>query len=102
MILIGGGSKYINDPFKTYCAKAGIIMEQMAPYSLVQNSITKHINRTLLEHMQAMIFSKNISKYLWLEAITYACYIKNRSPTCALGSNTMPYKVFHKRKPNIS
>ena len=49
-----------------------------------------------------MIFSKNISKHLWLEAITYACYIKNRSPTHARGSNTMPYEVFHKRKPNIS
>ena len=76
-------------------------MEQMAPYSPAQNGIAEHVNKTLLEHAWTMIFSKNISKHLWPEAITYACYIKNRSPTRALGSNTMPYEVFHKRKPNI-
>ena len=48
-----------------------------------------------------MIFSKNISKHLWPEVITYACYIKNRSPMRALGSNTTLYEVFHKRKSNI-
>src|SRR6266481_4146874 len=49
-----------------------------------------------------MIFSKNISKTLWPEAIAYACYIKNRSPMCVLGSNTMPYEVFYNQKPNIT
>jgi len=49
-----------------------------------------------------MIFSKNISKTLWLEAIAYACYIKNRSPTCALRGNTMPHEAFFNRKPDVS
>ena len=38
------GSEYINKPFKTFCAKAGIIMEQMVPYSPVQNGIAEWIN----------------------------------------------------------
>ena len=59
-----GGNEYINKPFKTYCAGAGIIMEQMAPYSPAQNGIAERINRTLLEHTWVMIFSKNISKKL--------------------------------------
>src|SRR6266481_3257334 len=29
-----GGGEYINELFKTFCAEAGIIMEQTAPYSL--------------------------------------------------------------------
>jgi len=49
-----------------------------------------------------MIFSKNISKTLWPEAIVYACYIKNRSPTHALGSNITPYEAFFNRKPDVS
>src|SRR6266481_3898131 len=97
-----GGGEYINEPFKTFCAEAGIIMEQTAPYSPVQNSITEQINRTLLEHTRVMIFSKNISKTLWPEAIAYTCYIKNRSLTRALGSNTTPYEVFYNKKPNIA
>ena len=48
-----------------------------------------------------MIFSKNISKNLWPEAVAYACYIKNRSPTRALGNNTTPHEVFYNKKPNI-
>src|SRR6266481_5165849 len=97
-----GGGEYINEPFKTFCAKAGIIMEQTAPYSPVQNSIGEWINQTLLEHARVMIFSKNISKTLWPEAIAYACYIKNRSPMHMLGSNTMLYEVFYNKKPNIA
>ena len=34
--------------------------------------------------------------------IAYACYIKNRSLMCMLGSNTMPYKVFYNKKLNIA
>src|SRR6266481_7516136 len=51
---------------------------------------------------RAMIFSKNISKTLWPEAIMYTCYIKNRSPMHALGSNTTPYEAFYNKKPNIA
>ena len=69
------GGEYINEPFKTYCAEAGIIMEQTAPYSPAQNGVAERINRTLLEHARAMIFSKNIPKNLWPEAVAYACYI---------------------------
>ena len=76
-------------------------MEQTVPYSPVQNGIAERINRTLLEHARAMIFSKNISKNLWPEAVTYACYIKNRSPMCALGNNMTPHEVFYNKKPNI-
>ena len=97
-----GSGKYINKPFKAYCAKASIIMEQTAPYSPVQNGIAEHINRTLLEHAWAMIFSKNISKKLWPEAIAYVCYIKNRSPTCTLGNNMTPHEVFYNKKLNIA
>jgi len=39
-----GGGKFINEPFKTFCAKASIIMEQTAPYSLAQNSIAECVN----------------------------------------------------------
>jgi len=49
-----------------------------------------------------MIFSKNISKTLWPEAIAYACYIRNRSPTCTLRGNTTPYEAFFNRKLDIS
>ncbi len=38
------GGEYINKLLKTFCAEAGIIMEQTAPYSPVQNGIAEWIN----------------------------------------------------------
>lgn len=77
-------------------------METTAPYSPAQNGIAERLNRTLLEHARAMLFAKNLPKILWPEAVSYACYIKNRSPTRALGSNTTPFQAFFGRKADIS
>ena len=71
------GGEYVNKNFKDFCGKHGIIMETTAPYSPAQNGIAKQLNQTLLEHVQAMIFAKNLPKTLWPEAIAYTCYIKN-------------------------
>jgi transposase InsO family protein len=96
------GGEYVNRPFKDFCAKHGIIMETTAPYSPAQNGIAERLNRTLLEHAQAMIFAKNLLKVLWPEAVAYANYIKNRSPTRALGQEITPYQAFFGRKPDVS
>ena len=71
------GGEYVNKNFKDFCGKHGIIMETTAPYSPAQNGIAEWLNRTLLEHVWAMIFAKNLLKSLWPEAVAYTCYIKN-------------------------
>ena len=75
------GGEYVNRPFQESCAQHGIIMEMTAPYSPSQNGIAEHLNRTLLEHARAMIFSKNLPKTLWPEAVAYTNYIRNQSIT---------------------
>ena len=96
------GGEYINKPFKDFCAKYGILMETTAPYSPAQNGVAERLNRTLLEHARAMIYAKNLPKFIWPEAVAYACYIKNRSPTRALGAKTTPYQEFSGKKPDVS
>ena len=76
-------------------------MEFTAPYSPVQNGITKQLNHTLLEHACTMMFSKQVPKLLWPEAVAYAWYIKNRSPTKALGADLTTYQGFFGKKPKI-
>ena len=49
-----------------------------------------------------MIFAKNLPKSLWLEAVAYACYIKNRLMTRALGSDIMPFQALFAKKPDIA
>ena len=77
-------------------------METTAPYSPAQNGIAKRLNWTLLEHAWVMIFTKNLLKTLWPEAITYACYIKNRSLTWEFGSDIMPFQALFAKKPDIA
>jgi transposase InsO family protein len=96
------GGEYMNKAFKDFCAKHGIIMETTAPYSPAQNGIAEWLNHTLLEHMRAMMFTKNLPKILWPEAMAYTCYIKNRSPTGALGMGSTSYQALFGRKPNIA
>ena len=82
--------------------KHGIIMETTAPYSPAQNGIAKWLNQTLLKHARAMIFTNNLPKSLWPEAIAYACYIKNWSLTRALGSDITLFQALFAKKLDIA
>ena len=79
-----------------------IIMETTAPYSPAQNGIAEQLNWTLLEHAWAMIFTKNLLKTLWPEAVAYTCYIKNWSLMQALGSDIMPFQALFAKKLDIA
>ena len=48
------------------------------------------------------MFAKNAPKMLWPKAVAYACYIKNRSPTRALGMGSTPFQAFFGKKPDIA
>jgi hypothetical protein len=40
--------------------------------------------------------------FLWPEAVSYAVYIINRSPTMALATNITPYEAFWGVKPDVA
>jgi hypothetical protein len=48
-----------------------------------------------------MLQEAGMSKGFWPEAHQYSNHVRNRSPTSAL-TRTTPYKVFYKKKPDIS
>ena len=50
---------------------------------------------------RAMLFGKDLPKFLWAKAVRHAAYIRNRSPTQAL-ADKMPEEAWTGRKPNIS
>ena len=73
-----------------------------APYSPSQNGVAERLNRTLLERTRALLIQNSLPKFLWPEAITYAVYLKNRSPTRALKQPITPHEAFWNKKPNVS
>ncbi|KAL5804087.1 hypothetical protein ACOSQ3_030887 [Xanthoceras sorbifolium] len=53
-----------------------------------QNGIAERKNRHLLEVARALMFSMNVPKYLWGEALLTAAYLINRMPTRVLKYQT--------------
>jgi transposase InsO family protein len=75
------GGEYVNNNFTNYCTTQGIQMQHIVPYTPQQNGVAERNNRTLKEMANCMIQSKGLSLKYWVEAINYANYIVNRTPT---------------------
>ena len=66
-----------------------------------QNGVAERLNRTLAEHMRAMLIPSALPSSLWGEALMHAVWLKNRTATRAL-PNTTPYEQSTGRKPDLS
>jgi hypothetical protein len=86
--------------FDRYLKDQGIKHQLTIHHSPQQNSVTERLNRTLVEHAQAMLPGWNMPKILWAEALNYATWLKNRLPLCATPGKT-PYELINKSKPNL-
>ena len=53
-----------------------------------------------MEGTRAMLIAKSLPPSLWAVAVTHATYVRNRSPTQALGNRT-PYEAWHGSKPDV-
>jgi len=73
----------------------------MAPHSPAQNGMAEWMNCTLAKLARVMIFSTQVPKFLWPEAIMHAAYLRNWMHTCALESK-MPLKVWSGHKLDVS
>src|SRR5271168_1025937 len=99
---VDGGGEFINKEFKIFLLDSGIQLDVTTPYSPSQNGIAERLNRTLVEHARAMLHAHNLPYFLWTEAVAYATYLKNRSPTRAIKDFKTPDEVFWKTKPNVN
>ncbi|KAG8703200.1 hypothetical protein FRC09_004302, partial [Ceratobasidium sp. 395] len=96
------GGEFVNNDWKEHTAKTGTVLETTSPHSSQQNGIAERLNRTLLDHARAMMLECEAPKFLWSEAVAYACYLKNRIPTQLHGVfQPSPYEKFWGKKPEI-
>jgi hypothetical protein len=98
---IDNGRELIKEEIIEFCKVEGITIETTAPYSPSQNGVAERFNRTLIELVRAMIIGRNLPIFLWDEAVAYATFIRNRSPTRALKGKT-PYEAWNKKKPDVT
>lgn len=95
------GGEYCNQKFCEYLKIEGIIHQTSVAYCSQQNGVAERLNRILFEKVRCMLQGANLDKRYWGEAIMTAIYLKNRSPTSALGDMT-PEEKWSGRKPDLS
>ncbi|KAF8749245.1 Reverse transcriptase (RNA-dependent DNA polymerase) [Rhizoctonia solani] len=97
------GREFVNNNWIKHAAQRGTVLETTALYSAQQNGIAKQLNQTLTNKAQAMLLESAAPKFLWNEALAYACYLKNQVPTQVHGTFwKTPFEAFWGQKPDIS
>ncbi|SPO25882.1 uncharacterized protein UTRI_03247 [Ustilago trichophora] len=94
------GTEYVNEAFLEFLRTHGIKAERSVVYSPQQNGLAERANRTLGDMVRSMLAHAQLPNSLWGDAMRYAAWIKDRTPTRALKDKT-PYEAFHGRKPNL-
>ena len=94
------GGEFTSDEFEGYLKDNGIKHELTIPKSPQQNGVAERMNRTLVEMVRCMLADAQVPKTFWAEALSTACYIRNRSPTKAVPGQT-PYEALYGDKPTV-
>ncbi|KAI7703162.1 hypothetical protein KC353_g14273 [Hortaea werneckii] len=93
------GKEYDNGPLKAWMADKGIQWEPSVPYSPEQNGLAERTQRTITDKARAMIADSGLDKSLWTELVMTSNYLRNRSPSKAIGKT--PYEAFVGAKPSL-
>jgi hypothetical protein len=96
-----GGGKYTGNAVKRFLEDWGIGHEITTPDMLQHNSVAEQMNWTLLDKVQALLMDVGLPESYWYNALSYAAYLHNISPTRALDSTT-PDEAWSRNKPDIS
>jgi hypothetical protein len=78
----------VNNGFQNYLSAQGILHQTTCPDTPPQNGVAERKNRHILEIACCLIFTMNVSKFLWSEAVMTGVYLINRTPSRLLGLKT--------------
>src|SRR5580765_5080881 len=95
------GLEYKNAEVKAILDKFGIKHETSVPYTPQQNGKSERSMRTIVEAARTMLYSKNLPKNLWAEAVNTVVYVLNRTGNSGHEGKT-PYELWYDKKQNIN
>lgn len=82
------GTEYFNQHLRAFLLEKRIIHQSTCRDIPQKNGIAKRKNRHLLEVARAIMFSMNVPKYLFGDALLTACYLINRMSSRILKFDT--------------
>jgi transposase InsO family protein len=78
------GGEYTSTKFNEFCSSQGVKRQLIAAYTQQQNGVSERKNRTVLNMIRSLISTRNVPKKFLPEAVIWATYVMNRSPTHAV------------------
>ena len=93
------GKEFFNRSLGDYLLGEGIVHQSSCVDTPQQNGVSERKNRQLLVVARSLMFSMNVPKHFWGEAVLTATYLINRLPSRVLGFQT-PLQIFAKTYPN--
>jgi len=94
------GGEYMAGHINDYLVKHRIKHKVMTPDTPQHNGVAEHLNRMLLDKARAMLADANLPKSYWLEALNYAIFLYNLSPSCSV--STTPSELYTGTKLDVS
>jgi hypothetical protein len=94
------GGEFTSSDFNDFCSSQGIKRQLTAAYTPQQNGVSERKNRTLLNMVRSMMSARGVPKRFWPEAVNWATYVMNRSPTFAVQDIT-PEEAWSGSKPSV-
>jgi hypothetical protein len=82
----------VNNEFSSFLSSEGIQHQTYCPDTPPKNGVAERKNRHILEVVRSLMFTMNVPKFLWSEAVITATYLINRTPSRILGMKT-PYEL---------
>jgi len=92
VIRTDNGTEYVNNEFANFLSAEGILHQTSCPDTPPQNGVAERKNRHLLEVARSLMYTMNVPKFLWSEAVLTATYLINRIPSRVLQMKT-PYEM---------
>jgi transposase InsO family protein len=75
------GTEFVNHDVRVILQNNGILQETSCVGTPQQNGVAERKNRHILEITRALLIENNVPNFFWDNAITYAIYLMNRTPT---------------------
>jgi hypothetical protein len=85
VIRTDNGTKYVNKEFGTFLSAEGILHQTSCPDTPSQNGVAERKNRHILEVARSLMYTMNVLKFVWSEAVMTTTYLINCMPSRVLG-----------------
>jgi transposase InsO family protein len=99
---IDKGGEYMSKAFIDYTLEHGITRQYTVRARPQQNGVAERANRTIQEHVVAMLNESGLPPSFLGQAVAAYVHIWNRCSTTRLTADTTPYELWHRKKPDVS